>query len=263
MKTISTKAKSWINLIVFLITLIVNYLTASGFVNGMSQKVVSNKYNTLITPAGFAFSIWGIIYSLIGISLIYMLVKGKETKVKNLIGLLTPIILINFVFNILWNISFSYEKLGISAIFIFLLLINLILINKKLYDHRKEMEYRLTSVAFGIYAGWITIASFVNMLAFLVSINWDGFGISQTIWSPIILLITIVISILVNMKLNNAVYFLPIAWAIFGILIKMNSVENAMIYGSYIMPLGIVGIVILILLSIIQFKKNNYSIIEK
>ena len=133
MKTISTKAKSWINLIVFLITLIVNYLTASGFVNGMSQKVVSNKYNTLITPAGFAFSIWGIIYSLIGISLIYMLVKGKETKVKNLIGLLTPIILINFVFNILWNISFSYEKLGISAIFIFLLLINLILINKNLY----------------------------------------------------------------------------------------------------------------------------------
>ena len=73
MKQISTKAKSWINLIVFLITLILNYLTAYGFINGMSQKVVSNKYNTLITPAGFAFSIWGIIYSLIGISLIYML----------------------------------------------------------------------------------------------------------------------------------------------------------------------------------------------
>ena len=98
MKTISTKAKSWINLIVFLITLIINYLTASGLINGMSQKVVSNKYNTLITPAGFAFSIWGIIYSLIGISLIYMLVKGTETKVKNLIGILTPIILFNFLF---------------------------------------------------------------------------------------------------------------------------------------------------------------------
>ena len=47
----------------------------------------------------------------------------------------------------------------------------LILINKKLYDHRKEIEYRLTSLAFGIYAGWLTIASFVNMLAFLISIN--------------------------------------------------------------------------------------------
>ena len=166
MKQISTKAKSWINLIVFLITLIFNYLTASGFINGMSQKVVSNKYNTLITPAGFAFSIWGIIYSLIGISLIYMLVKGTETKVKNLIGILTPMILFNFLFNILWNISFSYEKIGFSTIFISLILISLILINKKLYIHRKEIEYRLTSVAFGIYAGWITIASFVNILAF-------------------------------------------------------------------------------------------------
>ena len=96
MKTISTKAKSWINLIVFLITLIINYLTASGLINGMSQKVVSNKYNTLITPAGFAFSIWGLIYFLIGSSLVYMLVKVKETKVKNLIGILTPIFLFKF-----------------------------------------------------------------------------------------------------------------------------------------------------------------------
>ena len=251
MKQISTKAKSWINLIVFLITLIFNYLTASGFINGMSQKVVSNKYNTLITPAGFAFSIWGIIYSLIGISLIYMLVKGAETKVKNLIGILTPIILFNFLFNILWNISFSYEKIGFSTIFISLILISLILINKKLYIHRKEIEYRLTSIAFGIYAGWITIASFVNLLAFLASVNWNGFGI------------IIVISILINIKLNNAVYFLPIAWAIFGIVIKINTAENTVIYGPYMMPLGIVGIVILILLSIIQFKKNKYCVIEK
>ena len=102
MKTISTKAKSWINLLVFLITLIVNYLTASGIINGMSQKVVSNKFNTLITPAGFTFSIWGLIYFLIGISLIYMLVKDKETKVKNLIDILTPIFLLNLLLNILW-----------------------------------------------------------------------------------------------------------------------------------------------------------------
>lgn len=263
MKTITTKAKSVINLLVFLITLIVNYLAASGFINGMSQKVVSNKYNTLITPAGFTFSIWGIIYFLIGLSLVYMLIKYKETKIKNLIAILTPIFLFNLLFNILWNISFSYEKIGFSAIFICLMLINLILTNKKLYDNMKEIEYRFTSVAFGIYAGWLTIASFVNMLAFLRSINWDGFGISQTIWSPIILLITIIVSILINIKLNNAVYFLPIAWAIFGIVMKMNSVENTMIYGPYIMPLGIVGIVILILLSIIQFKKNNYCTLKQ
>ena len=56
---------------------------------------------------------------------------------------------------------------------------------------------------------------------------------------------------------------MPIAWAIFGIVMKMIRAENTMTYGPYIMPLGIVGIVILILLSIIQFKKNNYCIIKK
>lgn len=261
MKSISTKVKSWINLIVFAITLIINYLTASGFINGMSQKIVSNKYNTLITPAGFAFSIWGLIYLLIGISLVYMLLNNKKTRVKSLINILTPIFLFNCLFNILWNISFSYEKIGLSTIFIFLMLVNLILINKKLYNNKKEIKYKLTSLAFGIYAGWLTIASFVNMLAFLVSINWDGFGISQTIWAPIILLVTIIISILVNMKLNNSVYLLPIAWAIFGIIMKINKSDNQMIYGTYIIPLGIIGIIILVLLSIIKFKKNNYCVI--
>ncbi|WP_409482561.1 hypothetical protein P5008_04180 [Helcococcus ovis] len=261
MKSISTKVKSWINLIVFAITLIINYLTASGFINGMSQKVVSNKYNTLITPAGFTFSIWGLIYLLIGISLVYMLLNNKETRVKSLINILTPIFLFNCLFNILWNISFLYEKIGLSTIFIFLMLVNLILINKKLYNNKKEIKYKLTSLAFGIYAGWLTIASFVNMLAFLVSINWDGFGISQTIWAPIILLVTIIISILVNMKLNNSVYLLPIAWAIFGIIMKINKSDNQMIYRTYIIPLGIIGIIILVLLSIIKFKKNNYSVI--
>ncbi|MFM1524416.1 hypothetical protein, partial [Helcococcus bovis] len=154
-----------------------------------------------------------------------------------------------------------YEKIGLSTIFIFLMLVNLILINKKLYNNKKEIKYKLTSLAFGIYAGWLTIASFVNMLAFLVSINWDGFGISQTIWAPIILLVTIIISILVNMKLNNSVYLLPIAWAIFGIIMKINKSDNQMIYRTYIIPLGIIGIIILVLLSIIKFKKNNYSVI--
>ena len=61
------------------------------------------------------------------------------------------------------------------------------------------------------------------------------------------------------MKLNNAVYYLPIAWAILGIVMKMNRSENSVIHGPYIMPLGIAGILILILLSIIQFKKNNLT----
>lgn len=63
------------------------------------------------------------------------------------------------------------------------------------------------------------------------------------------------------MKLNNSVYLLPIAWAIFGIIMKINKSDNQIIYGTYIIPLGIIGIIILVLLSIIKFKKNNYSVI--
>lgn len=61
----STKFKAWSNVVLLLFTFFVNFLGGSGRINGMSQAAVSDKYNTLITPAGYTFSIWGIIYSLL------------------------------------------------------------------------------------------------------------------------------------------------------------------------------------------------------
>lgn len=68
----------------------------------MSQKAISDKYHTLITPAPFTFSIWGIIYLLVLLSLIMMIAKEKETKVKILINIFTPIFLLSSILNILW-----------------------------------------------------------------------------------------------------------------------------------------------------------------
>ena len=129
MKNMKTKTKTWINLIVFLVMIAFNTLGAFGFINGMSQKEVSDKFHTLITPAPLTFSIWGVIYTLLLITLIVMIVKEKEETYKKLIDIFTPLFLLSSLFNILWIVSFSYEKIGISTIFIFALLISLTLIN--------------------------------------------------------------------------------------------------------------------------------------
>ncbi|MGO4936494.1 TspO/MBR family protein [Fundicoccus sp. Sow4_H7] len=259
----NTKMKSWINLIVFIVTLFINALGSLGYINGMSQKAVSDKYHTLITPAPFTFSIWGLIYLLVLFSLIMMIIKEKETSVKKLINIFTPIFLLSSILNILWIVTFSYEKIGISTVLIFMLLISLTTINKKLVENRREISFRLTSIAFGLYAGWLTIATVVNVSAFLVSVEWNGLGISPAIWAPVILFISIFIVLGINIKLNNAIYPLPIAWAYFGIFNELNREGNQANYAQYIKPVIIFGIIALLIASIIQFKRNNYCVIKK
>lgn len=263
MKNINTKSQAWLNIMAFFLTLAFNTLGALGYINGMSQKAISNKYHTLITPAPLTFSIWSLIYLLILWSLIRMVQKEKDPNVKKLIHLFTPVFLWSSLFNILWIVTFSYEKIGLSTILIFALLISVTTINKRLFEHRQEVTSRLTGLAFGLYAGWLTIATVLNIAVYLVSIRWEAFGISPRIWAPVILLIAVGIVILINMQLNNGIYYLPVAWAFFGILMEGNRVGEDIKDRLFMKPVILLGIAILLFLTIRLWKKNNFWIIGK
>ncbi|MDO5755578.1 MAG: TspO/MBR family protein [Tissierellia bacterium] len=257
------KTKSWINLMAFILTLGINTLGSIGIINGMNQKAVSDKYHTLITPAPFTFSIWGLIYTLVFISLIAMIIKHKDRGYQRLIDIFTPPFLLSAIFNILWILIFSYEKIGISTIFIFGLLLSLTTLNKKLWENRREIPDQLTAITFGLYAGWLTIATVVNISAFLVSINWNGFGIAPTIWAPLTLAIALIIVLFIAFKLQNVAYTLPVAWAFFGILKESQSSGSTTDYGAFMKPVLIIGMIVLIVAALYQFKKNNFSVLPK
>ncbi len=70
--------KAWINAIFLAVILAINTLGAIGLINGLSQKQISDKYVTLITPSPSTFSIWSLIYSLLIISVVMLLVKKND-----------------------------------------------------------------------------------------------------------------------------------------------------------------------------------------
>lgn len=56
----------YLNIIAFIVTIIINSLAGSTtFIGGQLTAQVSDANPTLITPAGYVFSIWGIIYLLL------------------------------------------------------------------------------------------------------------------------------------------------------------------------------------------------------
>lgn len=254
----TTKMKSWLNLGLLLVTLLVNFLGASGLINGMSQADVSAKYPTLITPAGFTFSIWGVIYSLLIIGTLWMMKNVTQRQTKQLIENISPLIWITLASNMVWIVLFSFELIGLSTVFILIYLLGLIAILMKLKSWNGDGKW-FYSLAFGLNTGWLLIASLVNIAAYLVKIDWSGFGIGENIWAGISIVIAIVMTWLIGNITQNVALGLPVAWAFFGIWQALNQNGN---YGV-LEILSIVGIFILIYVVIRQFIKNGNGIVPK
>lgn len=240
------------------ITLLFNGLGAFGIINGMSQQKVSAKYPTFITPAGFTFSIWSVIYILLFASVLVLYWKRNEDYYKKFLDKGSLLFWISCILNILWVIVFSFEMIGISFILIFLFLITLLFILRTLYKFRSDNSW-LLPITFGIYGGWVFIATIVNGAAYLESIDFQRFGMSQEIFYSILLIATIFLAILVQGYHKNAIFLLPMVWAFYGIYkalgpISSHKVIHMILIGGMIIFLLFIGKV---------FHKNKYKIYPK
>ncbi len=219
------KKWTWLNLLLLIVTIAVNYSGAAGFINGMTQKAVSAKFSTLITPAGYAFAIWGVIYVLLAATMIQLILKHKQSNYEQLISDISPLFWLSVVFNIAWTISFSYLNMLVAFAFIVALLLTLKLICLKLANYKNKSQFSLASSAFGLYAGWVSVASVVNLAAFTVQIQWNGFGFERPIWAMLALVFALLIATLITLKIKNVIYLLAVIWAFVAILMAHQNPE--------------------------------------
>ena len=213
------------NPIAFIATIIVNGLAGSTtLLGGQDTAAISDANFTLITPAGYVFAIWGIIYTLLGMFVIYQALpsqKGKEYQTK--IGWL--FVLSNLI-NIIWLFLWQYEQLILSVPLMFMLLATLIMIYQRLDIGKSKPELKekiAIQLPFSTYLGWITIASIANVATTLVSIEWDSFGISTEIWASTIIIIALLVASIVIVTRKDIAYTLVIAWAFVGISVAQTN----------------------------------------
>ena len=249
-----------INLVLLAVTLVVNGLGAIGLINGNSQKEISDRYLTLITPSPSTFSIWSVIYLLLIASSVVMIIKSDDDYYKEVIDEITPLFRLSSLFNILWIVAFSYVQLALSVLFIFAFLIVLSLILERLLSIPSEGHF-LMPLTFGMYAGWLFIATVVNISATLVKLNWNRFNLSENLWANVIIIVAVILVFLVNLKNKNAVFPLPIAWAFFGINNFLRSPEG--FSGMYLIleQVTIGGMIALLIIALYRFYKNKYRVI--
>lgn len=213
------------NIIALILTILINFLANWLPINGLTTAEVSELYPTLFTPAGITFGIWGLIYLLLAVFVIY---QGRDllTSKKIAMPFLDQIgwcFVVASAFNIAWIIAWHYQAILLSVIIIIALLLTLIVIYLKLgigKSVKNKTEKYLVHIPFSIYLGWITIATVANIAVYLVKINWVHSISAEIFWTVIVILFSTALSITVLLTRKDIFYILVILWAFIGIIIK-------------------------------------------
>ncbi len=230
------------NLIFLLLTIFVNFLANYLPINGLSSGEVSDLYKNPFTPAGFTFSIWGVIYTLLLIFIIYQFIgKGKINQEFST----GPYFIIASIANGSWLYLWHNQAIPLSMIVILILPLSLFQIFKRLHQYQNYSlsEYIGLKLPFSIYTAWVTVASIANFMALLVYLRNDWPANFLTIAAIIGILVALAITIKILDFYKNIAFALVVIWASIGIIGAQLSYQNPAM--SVVITAGIAILVIL------------------
>ena len=245
----------------FILMVVVNALANILPINGIGTGAVSDSYPNLFAPAGITFAIWGVIYLLLAAYTVFQLGLFKKNRSMSdaLMNKVGVVFSISSIANTVWIFSWHYRIIVLSMVLMLIILVCLAIIVSAI---RKEslslIEKIYVKLPFSIYFGWITVATIANLTTLLVSVGWNGFGLSQSVWAVAIIAIGAIIGIVTILRNKDYPYGLVILWAYAGIVIK--HVSTSGFNGMYpaVIITTIMAMVLVVVAEVIAITKKAY-----
>ena len=227
-------------MVAFVIMIFLNYWS------GTNVGSVADDNQAVIQPAGFAFSIWGLIYVL----LFAWIVKTFLSKnwEGSMVSRLKYWPIANFILNGIWILVFTQQWLFASVIVIIGLLYTLAKMYTAITEQDSDWFERLP---FSIYFAWVTVAAVVNIFTLAVNNNLETFlGLGELTWTIIILIVVTFIGMTIALYFKDWLYPLVIIWPYIGIYS-----ENENVYMSLDIVLILLSLALLIVAVFVGIKK--------
>ncbi|KAL7574418.1 hypothetical protein ACA910_015793 [Epithemia clementina (nom. ined.)] len=228
-----------LNLIAYIMNCLITY--GIGVFGGKTNAELSRKYQTLVTPIGFAFAIWGVIFLAQLVWVLYplflVLTQRDQTVakvwVKDSVGFLYLWIVL---MQSAWTLVFSHEIIWLSACAMLALCgflwstVWALLRTKQARAQGQEPSMSITSYLlwifpFTLHAGWVTAATAVNLNLVLVQDN--ATVTAQFVAAVVSLLVLFVVALWVTTQKprmsGDRVVAFGIAWALLGVFFELNT----------------------------------------
>ena len=197
--------------------LYVNYLYNANPPEGaLSNGDMSARHPTLLTPAGYAFSIWGVIFLGLVVYAVWQWLPAQRGARLPLA--LNKLLTLAVLATTTWTLVFSYGLISASLTVMLLLLLLL----SQSYGRARQLVLLRAAPGWpvwflSLYLGWIILATVLN---FVFGLR-DGFGL---IWPAEASLLGCYALLLVAVGLGLALAWrhldvrlpLPIAWGLIG-----------------------------------------------
>ena len=212
-------ARDWGGILVaFAFVIVMSVLSKALPINGQSMPEFSAKYPSLFTPAGFTFSIWGVIYLFLLLFVVWQALPAQRDSEK--IGAISTYFQVNCLLNGLWILAWHYDLLVISLVIMLGILLTLVFIYRSLLariDTAPMTEHLVLYMPFSLYTGWITLATIANASVLQTANGWDDVVLTVVQWTLIKLALAGAIGVTVLCKYRDPVFAAVLVWGTYGI----------------------------------------------
>lgn len=219
-------------------TIAVNALANILPINGQTTGEISNRLPVLFTPAGYVFSIWSVIYILLIIWIIHFALQLKTEGPPG--WKQTSLFIASCLFNIGWILTWHYEYFIITLV----MMIGLVTVLALLYSSypREPQDWKKRG-PISVYLGWVSVALVANISYVLTYYEWDGFGLSDQLWTVATLTLATALALHFRYHYFDKIMQFVFIWAFIGIAVRLGLdellVSAAAIFLSVVLVAGI------------------------
>jgi len=240
--------RQWMTILATLATITINVLANTLPINGLYTGDISDRFDIYFVPAGYVFSIWGVIY--IG-WLVYSVFQALPSQAENpVLKKIAPWYWISSLGNIAWIFLWHYEVFAFTLLFMVLILASLLVVNRALAGVEGQTKWYV-KLPFSLYLGWISVATIANASQWLFFFDWSGWGIQPATWAVIMLAVASLLGILMAWLENDTFYTLVLIWAFIGITVSQAG-ASLVVLAAWT---GVALLAVALLGSFLKFKK--------
>lgn len=248
--------RQFFNLTAILAAFGINVLANVAPINGLTIGEISNTFfrQVLVTPANYAFAIWGIIYlGLMAFGVYQALPAQRPNPDLRRLGYL---VVVASLAQIAWVFLFQYRLFALSLVAMLVILLSLIGSYGRLGIGTKRVsrqERWCVHIPLSIYLAWISVATIVNVALTLDNLGWRGWGIAPEVWTVIALAAGAVIAAVVSVQRTDIAFVLVFVWAFVAIAVRQ---ANIVLIAATAGGLAI-ALVVLLLVNVLRRRNSR------